>query len=44
MKIDVDSSPEGMDLPHAYADAWQEWGDSSEAHMWEIAAGDALAL
>ncbi len=30
-------------LGEAYAKAWQEWEDSTEAEIWDRAAGDGLA-
>jgi Arc/MetJ-type ribon-helix-helix transcriptional regulator len=30
------------DLGNAYADAWREWEDSSEADVWDSASGDGL--
>jgi len=30
-------------LGDAYATAWQEWEDSTEAEIWDGAAGDGLA-
>jgi Arc/MetJ-type ribon-helix-helix transcriptional regulator len=31
------------ELGEAYADAWAEWSESSEADMWDVTIGDGLA-
>jgi antitoxin MazE9 len=31
------------ELEDAYAEAWDEWGESAEAKAWETTAGDGIA-
>ena len=31
-----------QELPDAYGKAWDEWGGSADAELWEQAAGDGL--
>ncbi len=30
-------------LGQAYEDAWQEWEDSGDAEVWDVAVGDGLS-
>ncbi len=32
------------ELVDSYAEAWDEWLDSGEAEVWEVAIGDGLAI